>query len=86
MFKRLSGDALQVLAVCLLSALFSIAIPTKHKVTESTTYNVENSISSCANINLQVTRHGHWLLPCVIICTMQDLAMEACYTIHKNDY
>ena len=29
-------------------------------------------------INLHVTRHGHY--------TMQDLAMEACYTIDENDY
>ena len=36
--KRLSGDALQVLAVYLLSTLLSIAIPAKYKVTESTAY------------------------------------------------
>ena len=34
--KRLSGDSLQVLAVCLLSTLLSIAVPVKYKVTEST--------------------------------------------------
>ena len=33
--KRLSGDAFQVLAVCLLSTLLSIAILAKYKVTES---------------------------------------------------
>ena len=38
MLKRLSGDALQVLAVYLLSTLLSIAIPVKYKVTESTIY------------------------------------------------
>ena len=38
MLKRHGGDALQVLAVCLLSTLLSIAIPAKYKVTESTTY------------------------------------------------
>ena len=38
MLKHLSGDFFQVLAVCLLSTLFSIAIPAKYKVTESTTY------------------------------------------------
>ena len=36
--KCLSGNSLQVLAVCLLSTLFSIAIPAKYKVTESTIY------------------------------------------------
>ena len=36
--KRLSGDPLQMLAVCLLSILLSIAIPAKYKVTQSTTY------------------------------------------------
>ena len=37
--KRLGGDAwLQMLAVCLLSILLSIAIPAKYKVTESMTY------------------------------------------------
>ena len=37
--KRLSGDSLQVLGVCLLiSTLFSTAIPAKYKVTENTTY------------------------------------------------
>ena len=38
MLKDLSGDSLQVLPACLLSVLFSIAIPAKYKVTESTTY------------------------------------------------
>ena len=36
--KCLGGDSLQVLAVCVLSTLLSIAIPAKYKVTESTTY------------------------------------------------
>ena len=36
--KHLSGDTLQVLAVCLLSTLLSIAIPAKYKVTKRTTY------------------------------------------------
>ena len=36
MLKRLSGDALHVLAVCF--TLLSIAIPAKYKVAESTTY------------------------------------------------
>ena len=37
MLKCLSGDSLQVVAACLLSILFSIAIPVKYEVTESTT-------------------------------------------------
>ena len=47
---------------------------------------VENPISSCANINLHVTRQGHWISPFGIVYTMQDLAMKACRTIHENDY
>ena len=38
MLMHLSGDSLQVLAACLLSSLFSIAIPAKYKVIENTTY------------------------------------------------
>ena len=38
MLKCLSSDALQALAVCLLSTLLSIAIPAKYKVAESMTY------------------------------------------------
>ena len=38
MLKHLSGDSLQLLVVCLLSTLFSIAISAKYKVTESMTY------------------------------------------------
>ena len=34
--KHLGGDSLQVQAACLLSTFFSIAIPAKYKVTEST--------------------------------------------------
>ena len=40
MLKRLSGNALQLLAVYLLSTLLSFAIPPKHKVTESATYSL----------------------------------------------
>ena len=38
--KRLGGDALQMLAVCLLLTLLSIAIPAEYKVTESMTYSL----------------------------------------------
>ena len=38
MLKCLSDDSLQVLAVYLLSTLFSITIPAKYKATESMTY------------------------------------------------
>ena len=47
---------------------------------------VEKPISPRANINLQVTRHGHKILLRGIVYMMQDLAMEACYTIDENDY
>ena len=47
---------------------------------------MENPISSRANISLHVMGHGHWILPCGMVYTMQDLAVEACCTIHKNDY
>ena len=47
---------------------------------------VEDPISSLANIHLHVTRHGHWISPHGIVYTMRDLAMEATYTVHENDY
>ena len=47
---------------------------------------VENPISPRANINLHVTRHGYWISPRGIVYTTRDLSMEACCTIHENDY
>ena len=46
----------------------------------------ENPISSCSNINLHVMRCGQWISPYGIVYMTQDVAMEASYTIHKNDY
>ena len=45
---------------------------------------VKNPISSCANINLHVTRRGH-LTTHGIVYMMRDLAVETYYTMHKND-
>ena len=47
---------------------------------------VENPISPRTNINVHVTRHGYKILLRGIVYTMRDLAVEACCTIHENDY
>ena len=36
-----------------------------------------NPISPYTNINLHVTRDGHWISPREIVYTMQDLAVKA---------
>ena len=68
-----------------LAYLYSI-ISLLHTCTHAVLYSTShgNPISSCANINLHVTRYEHWILPRGIVYTMQDLAMEACYTIHET--
>ena len=60
--KHLSGDSLQVLAACLLSILFSIAIPAKYKVTK---YNIASYLPYTYKRDYIVTcginNHSHGL-------------------------
>ena len=67
-----------------LSGIISLPHTCTHAVPRSTPRG--NPISPRVNINLHMTRHGHWISPRGILYMMWDLAVEACCTIHKNDY
>ena len=51
-----------------------------------TALHMENPISALENINLYMTICGHWIPPRGIVYMTLDLAMEASYTIHENNY
>ena len=46
--------------------------------------------TSCGKSNFSLCKYkftrGHWISPRGIVYMMRDLAMEACCTIHENDY
>ena len=69
--KRRNGDSFQVLAVCLLSTLFSIAILAKYKITESMTY------SRCQ------TFQWH-LLYNQLLCTYQRDYIVTCHVSNRS--